>query len=125
MKRFGIFENALINFLFRNLRSASFNSIQISQQDATVLRVYYLTFMCGSTWFGRLTAHHQGHTTALGASDFTVGRKRLGRCCRPDHDQQRSSCFLPTVKPEAPSAVVCSWWWAGRRLKHEPHINVK
>jgi hypothetical protein len=25
----------------------------------------------------------------------------------PDHDQQRSSRFLPTVEPEAPSAVVC------------------
>jgi len=42
-----------------------------------------------------------------------------------DHDQQRSNRFLLTVKPEAPSAIVCSWWWAGRRLKHvEPHINV-
>jgi len=27
----------------------------------------------------------------------------------PDHDQQRSSRFLPTVKPEAPSVVVSSW----------------
>ena len=45
---------------------------------------------------------------------------------RSDHDQQRSSCFSPTVKPEAPSAVVCPWWWAGRRPKHiEPHVNVK
>jgi len=43
-----------------------------------------------------------------------------------DHDQQGSSCFSPTVKPESPSAVVCSWWWTGRRPKHvEPHINVK
>ena len=25
----------------------------------------------------------------------------------PNHDQQRSSRFTPTVKPEAPSAVVC------------------
>jgi len=25
----------------------------------------------------------------------------------PDHDQQRSNRFSPTVKPEAPSAVVC------------------
>jgi len=40
--------------------------------------------------------------------------------------QQRSSCLSPTVKPEAPSAVICSWWWAERRLKHvEPHINAK
>jgi len=27
-----------------------------------------------------------------------------------DHDQQRSIRFLLTVEPEAPSAVVCSWW---------------
>jgi len=25
----------------------------------------------------------------------------------PDYDQKRSSRFSPTVKPEAPSAVVC------------------
>jgi hypothetical protein len=25
-------------------------------------------------------AHHQGHTTALGASGFTVGEQRLERC---------------------------------------------
>jgi len=25
----------------------------------------------------------------------------------PDHNQQRSSRFSPTVKPEVPSAVVC------------------
>ena len=37
-------------------------------QDAAVSQVYYLTFMCGSTCFGRLPAHHQEHTTALGAS---------------------------------------------------------
>jgi hypothetical protein len=30
-------------------------------------------FMCGSTCFGRLPTHHQEHTTALGASGFTVG----------------------------------------------------
>jgi len=26
----------------------------------------------------------------------------------PDYDQQRSNCFSAMVKPEAPSAVVCS-----------------
>ena len=39
---------------------------------------FHLTFMCGSTCFGRLSAHLQEHTTALGASGFTVGEKRLG-----------------------------------------------
>jgi hypothetical protein len=34
------------------------------QQDATVLQIYYLTFMRGSTCFGRLPAHCQEHTTA-------------------------------------------------------------
>jgi len=29
---------------------------------------------------GRLPAHHQERTTALGASGFTVGEKRLERC---------------------------------------------
>ena len=37
-----------------------------------------------------------------------------------------SNRFSPTVKPEAPSTVVRSWWWTGRCPKHsEPHINVK
>jgi hypothetical protein len=45
----------------------------INQQDATVSQVYYLTFMCGSTCFRRLFAHHQERTAALEASGFTVG----------------------------------------------------
>jgi hypothetical protein len=36
--------------------------------------------MCGSTCFGRLSAHHQEHATTLGASGFTVEEKRLDRC---------------------------------------------
>jgi len=44
----------------------------------------------------------------------------------PDHNQQRSNRHSSTVKPEAPSAVVRSWWWAERRLKHVvPHTDVK
>jgi hypothetical protein len=34
----------------------------------------YLTFMCHSTCFGRLHAHHQESTTALTASGFTLER---------------------------------------------------
>jgi hypothetical protein len=41
--------------------------------DAAVLQVYYLTFMCGSTRFGRFLARHQELTTALAVSAFTVG----------------------------------------------------
>jgi hypothetical protein len=43
-------------------------------------RVYYPTFICGSICFGRYPAHHQEHTTTLGASGSTFGRKRLERC---------------------------------------------
>jgi hypothetical protein len=50
--------------------------------------------MCGSTYFGRLTAHHQEHRTALGAGDIL-----------PDRDQQRVSRFYTTVKQEAVNAV--------------------
>jgi len=45
----------------------------MNQQDARVSQVYYLTFMCGSTCFGRLSAHQQEHRTALATSGFTVG----------------------------------------------------
>jgi hypothetical protein len=44
----------------------------MNQQDATVSQVYYLTFMCGSTCFGRFLAHHQELATALAASVFTA-----------------------------------------------------
>jgi len=36
--------------------------------------------MCGSTCFVRLPAHHQEHTTALGASGLTVGEQWPERC---------------------------------------------
>jgi hypothetical protein len=48
----------------------------IKIKDETVLQVYYLTFMCGSTCFGRFFAHHQQLTTALAPSGFTVGALR-------------------------------------------------
>ena len=37
-------------------------------------KFYYLTFMCRSTCFGRLHAHHQELTTTLTASGFTFER---------------------------------------------------
>jgi len=36
--------------------------------------------MCGSTCFGRNSAHHQEPTTSLGASGFNVGAWQLERC---------------------------------------------
>jgi hypothetical protein len=37
-------------------------------------KLYYLPFICRSTCFGRLHAHHQELTTALISSDFTSER---------------------------------------------------
>jgi hypothetical protein len=58
--------------------------------------IYYLTFMCRSTCFGRLHAHHQEITTSLTASGFTLARggssvvgRGLAGYNRTDHDQQR------------------------------------
>jgi len=62
--------------------------------------------MFRSTCFGRLSAHHQELTTALTASGFTLERgdssvvsRGLASYNLPDHDQQCSSRFCPTVKP--------------------------
>jgi hypothetical protein len=90
--------------------SLRYDSKKINQLYATVSQVYYLTFMCGSTRFGRLHAHHQELTTALAASGFTVGALVVAALlvvvCRP-----RTTTLLPPrfkVKPEAVNAVVSS-----------------
>ena len=67
--------------------------------------------MRGSTCFGSFSARRHERTTALGASGSTVGSivgRGLAGYNLPDHDQQRSNHLSLTVKPEAPSAVVCS-----------------
>ena len=74
-----------------------------------------MTFMCGSTCFGRLHAHCQELTTALAAlvlplergGSSIVGRGLAGYNW-PDHDQQHCYHHAPTVKPDAADAVVCS-----------------
>jgi hypothetical protein len=71
-----VLEYTEYNIQKRNNNNSN-NSTNKMQQFS---QVYYLTFMCGSTGFGRLHAHHKEHTTELGASGFTVGEKRLERC---------------------------------------------
>jgi len=41
-------------------------------ESMNIKQVYYLTFICHSTCFGRLHAHNQELTTALTASGFTL-----------------------------------------------------
>jgi len=51
----------------------SYGTIPINQpKRCNSFKIDYLTFMRGSTCFGRLFAHHQEHTTALAASGFTL-----------------------------------------------------
>jgi hypothetical protein len=82
-------------------KSVHHHAIQINcQPDATVSQVYYLTFICRSTRFGRLHAHHQELTNALTASGFTLergGSSVVGRVLagRPDHEQQRCYHHVP------------------------------
>jgi hypothetical protein len=66
-----------------------------------------LTFMCGSTCFGRLPAHHQEHTTALETSGFTVGEKRLERCCSRS-DGTRPTTFQPLFSNGKTGGSYCS-----------------
>jgi hypothetical protein len=88
------------------------------------LQVLLLDVLCRSTCFGLLYVHHQELTTALTASGFTLERgdssvvsSGLTITLLPPHSK---------VKPEAVNAVVSSWWWAWRCLKHvELYLNVK
>ena len=97
--------------LLYQLCKHAINSNKSTHKMQQFQHVYYLTFMCGSTCFGRPSAHHQERTTALETSGFTVGAWRLERCWSwsgPGHGQQCSNRHAPTVKPEVSSAVVRS-----------------
>ena len=78
-----------------------------------LLRFYYLTFMYSSTCFGRPPAHHQELNNCSSSLWFyrwsvvlAVLLLVVGPAGRPDHDQQHCYHHAPTVKPEAPTAVV-------------------
>ena len=75
----------------------------VRKEDAKVSQVYYLTFMCDSTCFGRLSAHHQEHATALEplVVPLETGCWSVVGRGLPDHDQQRSNSLSLTVLPEA------------------------
>jgi len=73
------------------LTNAGYCSNKLTNQMQHFLQVYYLTFMCRSTCFGHLHAHHQELTTALTASGFTLERGgssvvSRGLAGRIDHD---------------------------------------
>jgi len=110
------------------VRASSYDSNNSTTQNATVSQIYYLTFMCGATCFGRLPAHHQERTTAVGASGFTVGAWRLERCWSWS-GRPRPTTLQPPHSNGKTRGFYCSCtllWWAERLPKHiEPHMNVK
>jgi hypothetical protein len=70
------------NFCHKGKDQRNNSNQPTNQPDATISQVYYLTFICRSTYFGRLHAHHQELTTALKASGFTF--ERGGNSCYHD-----------------------------------------
>jgi len=67
-------------------------------------------FMCGSTCFGHLHAHHQELRTALTAFGFTVGTLVVAALLVVvwTTTNNAATTNAPTVKPEAVNAVVSS-----------------
>jgi len=117
-----------------NLNSWLFFKVRKISNKSTILMEQFHKFftwrLCLSTCFRRLHAHHQELATALTASGFTLergGSSVVGRGLAGQTTTNSAAITnAPTVKPETVNAVVSSWWWAWRRLKHvERHINVK
>jgi hypothetical protein len=77
---FIIQRSTLMILIFHNFSKLNIKDSNNSTNKMQVSQVYYLTFMCGSTCFGRLPAHHQELTTTLGASGFAIGAPRLEPC---------------------------------------------
>jgi len=76
---------------------------QINHQlDATVSPVFYLTFIYGSTCFGRPHAHHQ----ELNCSSSLWSYLRSVVIVVLLVDQQHCNHHAPKVRPEAATAVV-------------------
>jgi len=65
--------------------------------------------MCGSTCFGHHPAHHQEHTTAIGASGFTVGQKRLSA-----HHQEHTTELGASGFTVGGKQLEHCWSWFGR-----------
>jgi hypothetical protein len=93
-----------------------FRAANRSSSDLNCICSLWFIHACGDRPLSHSALTTAGHHMRDGWS--VVGRGR------PDHDQQRSNRHAPTVKPEAPSEVVCSWWCAERCSKHvEPSVN--
>jgi len=75
--------------------------------------IYYLAFIYSSTCFGRPHTHHQELNNCSSSLWFycwsvvvAVLLVIVGPVNRPDDDQQHCYYHVPTVKPEAATAVV-------------------
>jgi len=107
---------------YLHTRENPIHTIQINHQpDATIFQFIILTFIYSSTCFGRSPAHHQKLNDCSSSLWFynrivviAVLCSWSGRLCRPDHDQQHCYHHVPTVKPEAATAVIKLLMMGGR-----------
>jgi hypothetical protein len=84
------------------------------QLDATISPVFHLTFIYGSTCFGRPHANHQELNNCSSSLWFYLRNVVIAVLLvvvepvinRPDHDQQHCHHHAPKVKPDAATAVV-------------------
>jgi NADH:ubiquinone oxidoreductase subunit 4 (subunit M) len=85
---------------------------KMDKLDATISAVYFLTFIYSSTCFGRSQAHHQELNKYSSSVWFYLGSVVVAVLLivvgpsGPAHDPQHRYHHVPTVKPEAPTAVV-------------------
>jgi hypothetical protein len=84
------------------VRASSYNSNKSNNYSQQFLKLYYLTFMCSSTSFGRPHAHHQelNCSNSLWFYRWSVEVAVLLVVVGPPYH------CAPTVKPEAATAVV-------------------
>ena len=119
------------NSKFKFCKSVHHRTIQINHQpDATIFQFIILTFIYGSTCFGRFPAHHQELNDCSGSLwlYLRIGVTVVlclwsGRPVRPrthvDEMELRSisstiaagSSIVLTIS-DAVCTVLCSWWWA-------------
>ena len=85
----------------------------INQPDATVSQVHYLTFMCGSTCFGRPHSHHQELNNCSSSLWFYRRSVVIAVLDAVNVQQQHVQQPSTYAKPESASAVLGSWWLGG------------